>query len=99
MDSKRIELLRKLVDGFGPSGFEREVTAIVAKTMRPIADEITVDKLGSVQFSRKGTSDRPKILITGHVDEVGFGVVPRPCHFHPQSIDADIAFQRDAGVD
>ena len=72
MDSKRIDLLRKLVDGFGPSGFEREITAIVAKTMRPIADEITVDKLGSVQFTRKGTSERPKILITGHVDEVGF---------------------------
>ncbi len=72
MDSKRIELLRKLVDAFGPSGFEREVTAIVAKTMRPIADEITVDKLGSVQFARKGTSERPKILIAGHVDEVGF---------------------------
>jgi putative aminopeptidase FrvX len=72
MDDKQIELLRNLVDGFGPSGFEREVSAIVTKTMRPIADTITVDKLGSVHFSKKGTSDKPRILIAGHCDEVGF---------------------------
>lgn len=72
MDDKRIELLKNLVDGFGPSGFEREVTAIVTKTMRPIADAITVDKLGSVHFSKKGTTDRPRILIAGHCDEIGF---------------------------
>jgi len=72
MDSKRVKLLQELVDAFGPSGFEREVSAIVAKTMRPLADEVMVDKLGSVLFQRRGTSDRPKILLAGHVDEVGF---------------------------
>jgi putative aminopeptidase FrvX len=72
MDARRTKLLQTLVDSFGPSGFEREITALVAKTMQPIADEITIDKLGSVQFIKKGSADKPRILIAGHVDEVGF---------------------------
>jgi endoglucanase len=72
MDSRRTKLLQSLVDSFGPSGFERETTALVAKAMRPIADKITIDKLGSVQFIKKGTADKPRILFAGHVDEVGF---------------------------
>ncbi len=72
MDSRRIKLLQTLVDSFGPSGFERETSALVAEAMRPIADEITIDKLGSVQFIKKGSADKPRILFAGHVDEVGF---------------------------
>jgi endoglucanase len=72
MDTKRIKLLQELVDAFGPSGFEREVSGIVAKTMRPIADEVMVDKLGTVLFRHQGSSNRPRILLAGHVDEVGF---------------------------
>ncbi|TRO54664.1 peptidase M28, partial [Candidatus Bathyarchaeota archaeon] len=58
MDSRRIKLLQTLVDSFGPSGFERETSALVAEAMRPIADEITIDKLGSVQFIKKGSADK-----------------------------------------
>ncbi len=72
MNKRRIKLLQTLVDSFGPSGFEREAAALVAKTMRPIADKITIDKLGSVQFIKKGAADKPRILLAGHVDEVGF---------------------------
>ncbi|MFX0168039.1 MAG: M42 family metallopeptidase [Candidatus Hodarchaeota archaeon] len=72
MDSRRIKLLQTLVDSFGPSGFEREVSTIVAETMRPISDEISIDKLGSVHFMKKGSADHPRILIAGHIDEVGF---------------------------
>lgn len=82
MDSKRIKLLQVLVDAFGPSGFEREVATIITKTMRPIADEITIDKLGSIHFAKKGNSDRPKILLAGHIDEVGFivsGITKEGC--------------------
>lgn len=72
MDSKRVKLLQTLVDSFGPSGFEREATSIVTEIMRPIADEITIDKLGSVHFIKRGTAGKPNILLAGHVDEVGF---------------------------
>ena len=72
MEPRQIDLLRTLVDAFGPSGFEREASTIVADTMRPIADEMSIDKLGSVHFIKKGTAKRPKILFAGHIDEVGF---------------------------
>ncbi len=72
MDSRQTKLLQTLVDSFGPSGFEREPATLIAETMRPIADEITIDKLGSVQFLKKGTAETPRILLAGHVDEIGF---------------------------
>ncbi|MCD6161377.1 MAG: M42 family metallopeptidase [candidate division Zixibacteria bacterium] len=38
------------------------------------ADEITYDNLGSVIARKKGKSDKPRIMIAGHLDEVGFMV-------------------------
>jgi putative aminopeptidase FrvX len=68
------ELLKELSESFGPSGFEREPAAIVKREAQKYADEITFDKLGSVVARKRGTSDAPKILLAGHIDEVGFVV-------------------------
>jgi len=72
MDSNRVKRFRVLADAFGPSGFEREVASLIKESMRSIADDVTVDKLGSVLFTKKGTEDHPRVLIAGHIDEVGF---------------------------
>ena len=71
LDDKSLELMKTLMEAFGPSGFEREVNAICKEYMEPYADEVVVDKLGSVTFLAKG-NDRPRILMAGHTDEVGF---------------------------
>jgi putative aminopeptidase FrvX len=71
LDEKSLELMKTLMEAFGPSGFEREVNAICKEYMEPYADEVVVDKLGSVTFLAKG-NDRPRILLAGHTDEVGF---------------------------
>ena len=71
LDDKSMELMKTLMEAFGPSGFEREVNAICKEYMEPYADEVVVDKLGSVTFIAKG-NDRPRILMAGHTDEVGF---------------------------
>jgi len=42
--------------------------------MKPCADEVITDKLGSGVFVAKGSSERPHVLLAGHVDEVGFVV-------------------------
>jgi endoglucanase len=70
----RLRLLKELSESFGPSGFEREVAAIVRREAEPYADEITYDKLGSVIARKRGTFDSPKVLLAGHIDEVGFVV-------------------------
>ena len=60
------------MEAFGPSGFEREVNSLFKKHMAPYADEVITDKLGSIGFVAKGVENRPRVLITGHTDEVGF---------------------------
>jgi endoglucanase len=72
LDAKSLELMRRLMEAFGPSGFEREATALVKRYMEPYSDEVVSDKLGSVTFVLKGSSERPRVLLAGHVDEVGF---------------------------
>jgi putative aminopeptidase FrvX len=37
-----------------------------------ISDRVYSDKLGTLMFERRGTSDNPIVLIPGHIDEVGF---------------------------
>ena len=73
-DEKALGLMKRLMEAFGPSGFEREASRICKEYMEPYADEVITDKLGSVIFVAKGSSDRPHVLLAGHVDEVGFVV-------------------------
>ncbi len=64
--------MEELLDSFGPSGFENEPARIVMDYLKPYSDEMISDKLGSVIFVSKGEADHPKVLIAGHLDEVGF---------------------------
>lgn len=66
------ERLRVLAEAFGPPGFEDEVRRLMADLMRPAADEVTGDHLGSVIARRRGTADRPRVMLAGHMDEIGF---------------------------
>jgi len=71
-DKDSMKLMKELMEAFGPSGFEREVNSLFKKHMTPYADDVITDKLGSVGFVARGSTDRPRVLITGHTDEVGF---------------------------
>ena len=70
LDKREIELMKKMMDAFGPSGFEREINKLVKKEVESFTDEILSDKLGTVAFTLEG--DGPKVLLAGHTDEVGF---------------------------
>jgi len=74
LDEERLLLLKALCDSFGPAGFERETASIVKREASKYAESVFTDKLGSVIFVKKGSSDRPRVLIAGHIDEVGFVV-------------------------
>ena len=66
LDEKSMGLMKQLMESFGPSGFEREANKICKEYMEPYADDIIIDKLGSVTFVAKGDSDRPRLLLAGH---------------------------------
>jgi endoglucanase len=65
-----LDLLEKLCNAFGPSGHEHDVQKIVRRYGEKFADEVLHDGLGSLIF-RKGEGG-PKIMMAGHVDEIGF---------------------------
>jgi putative aminopeptidase FrvX len=72
MDSTE-KLLKELTDITGISGRESKVAAYISAKMRPVA-KISYDKLGSVICEKKGTSKSPRVMIAGHMDEIGFFV-------------------------
>ncbi len=72
LDGRELSLLKEMSESFGPSGFEIETASIVKKAGERFADEVLKDKLGSVIFRLKGKAERPRVLLAGHIDEVGF---------------------------
>lgn len=72
MDSK--ELLRKLCNTDGPSGFEEPVRALMRELMKEFADELETDKLGTLVGVKKGKNDQPRVMLAAHMDEIGFMV-------------------------
>ena len=68
----RIErLLEELSNAPAPSGFEGPVREIVTRELRAEGLETSTDGLGSVIAVLRGSSDRPRIMLAAHMDEVG----------------------------
>lgn len=67
-------MFKDLTEAPGVVGDESKVREIMTTYIKPYADEITEDKLGSLIAVKKGNEQGPKIMITAHLDEVGFMV-------------------------
>lgn len=63
------DLIKKLVEAFGPSGFEDGMRDLIRPELEPYADEITVDPMGNLIARKKG--DGLKVMIAAHMDEIG----------------------------
>ena len=63
------ELIKKLTEEYGPSGFEEKVVAAIKEEIAPFVDEVKVDKLGSLMAIKKG--DGAKVMLAAHMDEIG----------------------------
>ncbi len=70
---ERIELLKSLSEAFGISGYEDEVVELLKKQLGKRV-RISRDRIGSVIACKEGTSKRPKIMFSAHMDEIGFMV-------------------------
>jgi endoglucanase len=68
------ELIRKLVESYGPVGFEDEVRAIIRAEVADLADDIRVGKLGDLIAVKKGSSGGLKVMLVAHMDEIGLMV-------------------------
>jgi putative aminopeptidase FrvX len=66
------ELIRKLVESVGPSGYEHIVRDVVKDEVAPFADELRVDALGNL-IVRKGVRKENglRVMLSAHMDEIG----------------------------
>ncbi|MGL5978612.1 MAG: M42 family metallopeptidase [Erysipelotrichaceae bacterium] len=67
-----LKMLQELSEADGISGNEKEATRVMKQYLEGYADEFHYDNLGSLIALKKGAEDGPRIMIAGHVDEVGF---------------------------
>src|SRR5687767_3132916 len=67
-----IELIRKLVESYGPSGHEDQIRALILEEIDGLADEVSVDPLGNViAWRRSKNDDAPRVMLSAHMDEIG----------------------------
>lgn len=72
MMDETVQMLKELTDANGIPGNEKEPREVMKKHITPYADEISYDNLGSFIAKKTGKAGGPKIMITGHLDEIGF---------------------------
>ncbi|RFU60269.1 M42 family metallopeptidase [Bacillus sp. V59.32b] len=69
-----LTMLKDLTDAKGIPGNEGEVREVMKEYITPYADEMITDGLGSLIAKKSGQENGLKIVVTGHLDEVGFMV-------------------------
>lgn len=67
-----LTMLKDLTDAKGIPGNEYEPREVMKKYITPYADEVNTDNLGSLIAQKTGEENGPKVMIAGHLDEVGF---------------------------
>jgi putative aminopeptidase FrvX len=66
-----VALLEQLSNAFGPSSHEDDVRDVVVDVVKPLVDELRVDRTGNVVATRRGRRE-DVLLLDAHMDEVGF---------------------------
>lgn len=69
-----LELIKILSENYAIGSYEKNISKIIKEQLEEIVDDIQYDTFGSIICLKKGSSDGPKIMISAHMDEVGFMV-------------------------
>ncbi|ANE45639.1 peptidase M28 [Paenibacillus swuensis] len=74
MNEDTLQLFRTLTETPAAPGHERELRAFVESQLSQYTDELVHDRLGGVFGVFRGNEEGPRIMVAGHLDEVGFMV-------------------------
>ncbi|MDG5787725.1 M42 family metallopeptidase [Evansella sp. AB-P1] len=74
MKQKTLEMFKTLTQLPGAPGFEHEVRNYVREELKKYSDEVIQDNLGGIFGVKKGDESGPRVMVAGHMDEVGFMV-------------------------
>lgn len=69
---KQLELLKRISEVNGVSGHEKQVAKLVINELKDHVSKIEGDNLGSVIAIKDGEKDQPVVMLSAHMDEVGF---------------------------
>ncbi|MEZ4884999.1 MAG: M42 family metallopeptidase [Chitinophagales bacterium] len=74
MSNKNINvaLLKEICEVEGAPGFEQPIREVILREVTPLVDKVEVDNMGNVTAIKKGRSSDKKIMLTAHMDEIGF---------------------------
>jgi putative aminopeptidase FrvX len=67
------KLLKEITEAGGVPGYESEVRAIMRRYLDGVA-VIEQDKMGSIIGKHVGAGEHPRVMLAGHMDEIGFMV-------------------------
>jgi len=65
------EFLKAITEAPGASGYEHPVRDIVVQEFSALCDEVRVDPMGSVWGVKRGSPGGRRIMLAGHMDEIG----------------------------
>ena len=68
---RAVELLMKFGEAHGAPGCENSVRGIFREEL---GSKTATDRMGNIFCEKKGHTESPRILLSGHMDEVGFAV-------------------------
>jgi putative aminopeptidase FrvX len=68
------DLLHRLLTAHGPSGHESAPARVWREACSGFADEVGGDRVGSSWARVAGTGEGPRLLVAGHIDEIGLHV-------------------------
>ncbi len=66
------ELLKKLCNAHGISGYEDEIREIIKEELAGYVNEIKIDSMGNIIAIKEG--EKPSIMLAAHMDEIGLMV-------------------------
>lgn len=66
------DLTRKLVEAWGPSGFEHQIRDLIKDEVKDLCDEMHIDALGNLicKIGEKTDSNK-RVMVAAHMDEIG----------------------------
>lgn len=73
-NDETLTMLKDLTDARGIPGNEKEAREVMERYIEPFSDRVYTDNLGSLIAEKNGDENGPKVMVAGHLDEIGFMV-------------------------
>jgi endoglucanase len=67
-------LIKKLTEAYGPTGYEQPVRDLIREEVTPYVDSVEIDALGNLHAVKNADGDGQTIMLAAHMDEIGLMV-------------------------